>query len=273
MSKPDALSMHYGQGGLQGRISAALSSAGLHAPYDPDDLAGVDEFHIGGRPATMALIAQLNLTASSRCLDVGCGLGGPARATAKSTGAHVTGIDLTQEFVTTGRALSGMCVMLDLVNLVQGNALDLPFGAAGFDAAYMMHVGMNIADKPALMQQVARVLKPGARFGVYDAMQVGPGAPQYPMPWASAPDHSWLGTPQDYAQALEQAGFDIVEQTDCSALAQKTFAAQAASRETGPPPLGLHLVMGPDTKHKFANLRGAIDSGLLAPVQIVAQRR
>ena len=121
----------------------------------------MDEFHIGGRTATDDLMKQLHLADDHRVLDVGSGLGCGARFVAIRYGCRVTGIDLTEEYVETARALSRWTKLDALLSFHHGSALDMPFADGEFDRAYMLHVGMNIPDKAALFAEVARVLRPG----------------------------------------------------------------------------------------------------------------
>lgn len=153
---------HYARGDLIGAIREGLARIGKsESTVTAEDLAPVDEFHIGGRAATEELARQLALAAEDRVLDIGCGLSGPARQIAVNYGCHVTGIDLTRDYVDAGNVLSGWLHLEERVSLHQGNALALPFADASFAAAYMLHVGMNVGDKPALFAEAARVLRPG----------------------------------------------------------------------------------------------------------------
>ncbi len=206
-------------------------------------------------------------------LDLGCGLGGPARYIAKATGARVTGIDLTADFIEVGRELTGMALMVDLVDLIYGDIARLPYVEAQFDAAVMMHVGMNIADKGAVFDEVARVLRPGAKFGIYDVMSVAEEAPRFPLPWARSAEYSHLASPQSYRDTLVASGFEIISEIDRSVFAKAFFEHMAAREKAagGPPPLGLHLVMGADTEVKIANLVTALTAGQVAPVEIIAR--
>lgn len=265
MSDPTGISEHYGSDSLLTRIEAALRAHGARTPLDLDTLSLFDEFHIGGRAATAALLDHLGVTAGSRVLDLGCGLGGPARFIAKTTGAHVTGVDLTPDFVTAAQALTGLALMIDRVRVVQGDILNLPFGLDEFDAAYMIHVGMNIADKAALASSVARVLKPGGTFGIYDVMALSTQDVTYPVPWASAPGQSALSSPQGYRDALTGAGFTVVSETNRSDFLRPPPAGSETSA------LGLHLVMGPDTATKVGNMAAAVRAGLLAPIEMIAR--
>jgi SAM-dependent methyltransferase len=151
----------------------------------------------------------------------------------------------------------------------------MPFGAGEFDLAYMLHVGMNIADKTRLMAEVARVLKPGAVFAIYDVMQVAPGEIIYPVPWAAQPGTNALDSPDAYLDALTAAGFTLVAQTDRTEFALDFFASLAATSAAadGPPALGLHLVMGPAAPDMVANMVRNIRAGLIAPVEMIARRR
>ena len=189
---------------------------------------------------------------------------------------RVTGVDLTPAFVETGIALNERVGLADRIDLHVGSALDLPFDAASFDGAVMLHVGMNIEDKARLMVEVARVLRPGACFGVYDLMQVGAGGPDFPVPWSSDPTTSHLASPDEYRRAATAAGFEVVAETDRSADAGAFFARLRAGAGAGAgarSPLGLHLLMGPETPTKVANMVAAIEGGLLAPTELVLTRR
>ncbi|WP_181166227.1 MULTISPECIES: methyltransferase domain-containing protein [unclassified Mesorhizobium] len=142
---------HYARGSLVAGIRDGLAAMGkTESTVTAEDLSPVDEFHIGGRAATGELAGQLALTAADRVLDIGCGLGGPARQIAAKYGCHLTGIDLTRDYVEAGNVLSGWLHLGERVSLQQGDALRLPFPDGSFTAAYMLHVGMNIADKSAL---------------------------------------------------------------------------------------------------------------------------
>jgi ubiquinone/menaquinone biosynthesis C-methylase UbiE len=206
-------------------------------------------------------------------LVVGCGLGGAARFVADRYGARVSGVDLTPEFVATGRALSDWVGLGDRIELVEGSALAMPFEDATFDAAYMMHVGMNIADKRALFAEVARVLKPGAVFGVYDVMRIADGPLTYPVPWASSADTCALAEPDAYRAALSANRLSLEKEVDRHDFAVEFFAAMKAHvAEHGPPPLGTHVLLGETRAEKLDNVIVALDAGRIAPVEMIARK-
>lgn len=265
----EQVTAHYSFGGLRDRIEAGLAATDEAATVET--LGAVDEFHVGGRRATAHLVAQLELSTSDHVLDIGCGLGGMARYIASQTSARVTGVDLTAEYVEVAGWLTELVDLGDLISFVHGSATDLPATAGPFTAATMVHVGMNIVDKPAVFEQVAAAMAAGSPFAIYDVLLTGEAQPNFPTPWAATADTSVLESADAYVGHLERAGFVIETVNDRTDAALASFDQLAASAGSGPPPLGLHLVMGPTTPTKIGNLVAAIKAGVLAPTEIVAR--
>lgn len=273
MSHDKAVTENYRHGSLLQVIEGSLARLGKTVDtVTIDDLAPVDEFHIGGRLATENLVNQLKVSAASHVLDVGCGLGGAARFVASHHGCQVTGIDLLPEYIETGRAICHWLKLDRLVHLQQGSALALPFEDESFDGAYMLHVAMNIEDKIRLFREVARVLRPGSRFGVFDVMRNRPGQLAFPVPWASDESASHLATCEQYRQALTAAEFGVSEPCDHSEFALGSFKRLKArlDRQGEPPALGLHTLMGDSTSARVGNMIDNIAAGFLAPVEMIA---
>jgi ubiquinone/menaquinone biosynthesis C-methylase UbiE len=273
MTVEQTVAQHYTHGALEAAIIEALRKSGKDPErLEPDDLATGDEFHVGGREATVAFAEQLPLRPGLRLLDVGSGIGGPARFFAHHQKCHVTGIDLTDEFVRVARGLSQRVGLADKVTFVQGSALELPFPAASFDGAYMLHVGMNVGDKAALFAQVKRVLKPEGFFGIYDVMRIGPGEIVFPVPWAATGATSFVADDVTYRRLLTAAGFKVVNERERQAYALEFFArTKARIAEVGLPPLGTHIVMGADFPQKLSNVVDALERGAVAPVEMIAR--
>lgn len=273
--RTDDLVDHYSRGDLLDAIAAGVEAIGKTTDtVTVDDLAPVDEFHIGGRVASEDFISQLSIDAAHHVLDVGCGLGGTSRFIANSTGCRVTGIDLTQEFVDTGVAMCSWVGLDDHVTLVQGSALAMDFEEESFEHAVMLHVGMNIEDKAALCADVFRVLKPGGIFGVFDVMKTGDVDITFPVPWSTAPETSHVDTPETYKTELTGAGFTIEAERNRRDFAADFFAKMKAHNEArgGPPPLGLHITFGTDAPLKVKNMVENIAAGGLAPCEIIARK-
>ena len=269
-----AVAKHYALENLTETIVAGLETLGKRPETATiDDLAPVDEFHVGGRQATEAFVSQLGFSPHHNILDIGCGLGGSARYTAQATGCRVTGIDVTQAFIETGNQLCEWVGIENRITLQQGSALDMPYAADSFDGAMMLHVGMNIPDKPRLFAEVARVLRPGSVFGVYDIMKTGAEEVSFPVPWAAGPETSALAPPEHYRETLETAGFEVTGERNRHGFAVAFFDAlsKRVKAAGGPPPLGLHITMGPEAPAKIANMVRNIGEGRIAPVEMIAR--
>jgi SAM-dependent methyltransferase len=219
-------------------------------------LAGLDQFHTRGLAATADLAKLAGITADMSVLDVGSGVGGPARALAASNGCRVTGVDLSEPFVDAARYLTERTGQSGKVSFQAGSALELPFDDGRFDAVLLQHVAMNIADRVTLYREIRRVLKVGGRFATYDVVLKG-GEPHYPVPWARTPSTSFLFTAEATREAVEPAGFRALVWQDDSETAKAWFVQVRAS---GPPPSpNLGVVMGPD----FAQLSGNLARNLM----------
>lgn len=263
---------HYARDDLEAAILDGLKVQGKAEPT-LDDLAAVDEFHMGGRAATKELAAGLELEPETRVLDIGSGIGGTARYVAATYGCLVTGVDLTPSNVAAAAGLTRLVGLGDRIAFKVGSALDLPFEAGSFDVATLLHVGMNIADKPRLAQEVRRVLEPGGVFVVYDVMRTGDDEIAFPQPWATSAAASFLARPEDYRAALTGAGFKVLGERRRTELALQTFTAMRQRiAQRGPPPLGLHLLMGPTAPAKLANIVAGLERGTIAPVEMLARR-
>jgi ubiquinone/menaquinone biosynthesis C-methylase UbiE len=268
-----AVSRHYGRGDIKTRILDALKDAGADLDrLKLEDLAPVDEFHIGGRAATEYILAKIPLGKDHHVLDIGCGIGGAARFVASASGCRVTGIDLTPEYIDAANALTERVGLADRVRFETASALALPFEDRSFDAAITIHVAMNIKDRPALYREAARVLKPGAMFCVYDVMKCRSDDVSYPTPWADTPATSHLTSPDEMQALLKEAGFSVVEVEDRTSAGIEFFRQRLAPSPGGPPPVGLHLLLGPQARVKLENVLKGLEDGSLAPVIMIARR-
>jgi len=235
-----------GPGGLVAAISSALDAAGVdRASLRPADLAPVDEFHIRGRAASLEIVEALGLTADSQVLDLGSGLGGPARTLAEVTGCTVTGVDLTSEFCEVATVLSEWTGLADRTSFHVGDATATGFPDAAVDAALTVHVAMNISDKPALYAEAFRVLRPGGRFVIYDVLQGEGGDVHYPVPWANDSSTSFLATSEDMRELLPTAGFEVISEVDSSDESLAWFQQLRARIERdGSPPVTFAAFLG-----------------------------
>jgi MPBQ/MSBQ methyltransferase len=265
---------HYSRPDLGKLILAALEQAGKDVDrLVPEDLAAIDEFHIRGRAATLELARRAGVDSRQLVLDVGSGLGGFSRCLAREFGCRVQGIDLTEEYCRVAKMLTERVGLSHLAGFQQGDALDLPFPDASFDVVWTEHAAMNIPDKPQLYREMNRVLKPGGTLALYDIL-AGPSGPVlFPVPWARQPETSFLAAPQELRQLLDQAGFTVMDWADTTDAARTWFAALADKiGEKGLPPLGFHILLGPDFKDMAQNQRRNLEEGRIVLAQVVAKK-
>lgn len=240
---------HYGRGGdLAEKIAEGLRGAGKDlTQLKTADLSAVDEFHFRGREATLQLAGRMKLNEKARVLDIGSGLGGPARTLAEEYGCRVTGLDLTEAFCEVACIMSNWVKLGELTEFRQGDATNPPFPDDQFDAAMSLHAAMNIAAKDRLYEQARRVLKPGGIFAVYDILQGEGGEVFYPAPWARDPSISHLATPGDMEKLLAAAGFRILEIRDSTEESLAWIEARtAAMARSGPAPVTIQVLFGDD---------------------------
>ena len=263
----DRVRAHYDGPGLLERIKTALAGIAPEGqPLSVSQLAMLDQFHTRGILATAELAGAAGLKAGDKVLDLGCGIGGPARYLASMFDCAVTGVDLSPSFIEAAEYLTARCGLTDRVMFKVGDALHLPFEDDAFDSVFLQHVAMNIADRPTLYAEVRRVLKAGGQFATYDVMLKN-GEVVYPTPWARDAATSFLLSPDDTREALKAAGFTPSLWRDDTQTALEWFKATAAN----PPPAGLNLgvVMGSEFPAISGNLGRNIREGRLGVISAV----
>jgi SAM-dependent methyltransferase len=261
---------HYGAPGLTDRIKSALATITPESQtLTVAQLAPLDQFHTRGILATAELATAAGLEPSMRVLDLGCGIGGPARYLAATFGCKVTGVDLSPSFIDAATYLTARCGLSDRVTFQVGNALHLPFEDAAFDAVFLQHVAMNVEDRTALYAEVCRILAPGGRVAIFDLV-LRDGHVVYPAPWAHDALTSFLLSEGDTRTALEQIGFKAILWRGDTQTALDWFKAVMA----GSPPsaLNLGLVIGPDFPAITGNLARNIRENRLGVLSAVLTR-
>jgi len=262
---------HYSSGDLLARLEARLREDGFDlSQATAETLAPYDHFHGRGLEATEDMAALLQVAETDHILDVGSGLGGPARYLAQRFGCRVSGIDLTAEFCDVARHLTALLGFEERVSVRQGDALAMPYGDATFDGAYSMNVSMNIADKRALYREIRRVLRPGAWLVLSEAAQGPGGAPDYPTPWARTAASSFLATEAETRASLEACGFTIESLRDTTEAALAYGARSRALVEAGGKPLhrAVSLIHGALAEQAAANSARALKEHRAVPIEL-----
>lgn len=264
------VSDHYAHSNLAAAILAGLQQAGKNLDaLTIDDLAPVDQFHIRGKQSTLELAERAGITSAMRVLDVGGGLGGPARTLASTLHCDVTVLDLSEEYCRVGEMLTQRLGLSDRVRHRHGNALSMPFSDASFDAVWTQHSSMNIEDKPKLYGEIRRVIKSGGRFALHEIM-AGENTPiHFPVPWARHAGISFLRRPDEVHTLIAQAGFQNLAWLDETANARAWFEKRIQAVATGLPPLGIHLLLGDDFLAMSQNQLRNLSEGRVAIIQAV----
>lgn len=260
---------HYSRSGLLDEILAALIAAGADVDaLTLGDLAPVEEFHTFGRLATVALAEAAAIGQGESVVDLGAGIGGPARYLAATRGATVTAVDITPEFCVVAEELNRRTGLADRIDVRCASAIDTSLEDTTFDVAWTQHASMNIEDKAGLFAEARRVLKPGGRFAMFD-IQAGHEQPiHFPVPWADRQDISFLATIDESAALLDAAGFrrDVWEDLTDEALA--FYDGLALGPPTQGSPVGIHLLI-PNLAEKGANLVRNVREGRVRVLRAV----
>lgn len=263
----------YGDAGLGERIFAGLRAHGIDTDHLTQEiLAEIDHVHGGGYANTRDHAKLVRLEPDMAVLDIGCGIGGPARYFANRFGCRVTGIDLTPEFVDVAAMLTAACGLAERVDFKCANALDLPLDDASFDSVWCLNVTMNIEDRAGFLGEVRRVLKPGGQFALSELGQGPGGDPYYPLPWARDPSYSFLIAPIDLRAGLEAAGFKIIHWIDEAERRKEAGGDVSTGTSIIPRSEATKIVRGDDYPERQANTVKSLMEDRMTNIRLVAER-
>ncbi len=274
MTDEQSISDHWGTGDVYFRIIEAMKAAGI----DPDtvtveQLAPVDHFHARGFPATVELADALPIEAGQRLVDIGCGIGGPARYLARRFGCKVDGLDITAPFVEAGNKLTALVGMQDVVKIELGDGQKLPYADTTFDGGYAQHVTMNVPDRSAFFDEAFRVLKPGAFFALTEHGLGELGDPHHPLPWSEDGSGAYLMRPADTVAVLEKSGFSDIQVTDTGESYLQGYLRVIEMAGKGEAPVfGTHILLGKLAPQIVRNAARNIEEGRTHPVQIIGRK-
>ena len=262
------------RGDIFSRVHQAMSEAGLiNKELNIEDLFPIDQYHARGIAATVDLGKRMPISKNQKIIDIGCGLGGPARYYAKEFKCFITGIDITPSFIEIGNEFNKLTSMSDNIQLLVGNGEILDFKNETFDGAYSQHVTMNISDRKKFFSEAFRVLKKDSFFA-FTEHGLGPeGNPIFPLPWADSSEMSFLLPPETTISILKDIGFSdikIIETADKYISGyEKLIGLKSANKK---PILGIHVIGGESMNERSTNSMQSIKENRTLPFEIVCKK-
>lgn len=258
------------------RINNELQELGIapDQPLTPDVLYPFDQLHYHGIDAVRAAAGLVGLGRSSRVLEIGSGLGGPARYLAQTVGCHVTALELQADLHELALDLTRRCNLTKRVTHVRGDALTHPLEVGGFDAAVSWLAIHHIPDRPQLLERLAHAIRPGGHIYIEDLVIREASAREDFLRMKKTLYGITLTDTDAYVQDLDDAGFDEIDVSDMTASWGTFCAARARAfrdsharqaRVHGEPVASRLQLFFDDVAKLFAE-------GLLGGVRIVARR-
>lgn len=263
------------KGGLAERILGALRAAGKDVDHlTTSDLIALDEIHIKGRAATRELAQTAGFAPEAHVLDIGSGVGGPARTLASEFGVTVTGIEISDDCCRAARALNDRTGLSERITIVQGDATDLPFDDGSFDGVVMLHSGMNIANKRRLLTEIRRVLRDDGTAALYEVLAGPVGNPHFPVIWADDSNGNHLLRPDRMREMIAESGFEVQTWTDVTGEARTWYGALVAKFDGGfRPAVSMEAVIGPDFLDRGRNVFRNLQEHRIEVVQAVLRAK
>ena len=259
------------RGNLKERVRIALEKSNLNKKsLNIEDLHPIDQYHARGVEATKELAEKLKVDKNHKIIDIGCGLGGPARYFAKHFQCKVTGVDITPAFIEIGNDFNKKTKMDDKVSLKVTNGKTLPFDIEEFDGAISQHVTMNVKNRDLFFSEIYRVLKKKSFFA-FSEHGLGPkGNPIFPLPWADNEDMNFLKTPSSTVEILQKVGFKDISLVETGAKYMESYEKSLKrKKEFEIPTLGMHVIGGPTMFERQNNSLLSIKEQRTLPFEII----
>jgi sarcosine/dimethylglycine N-methyltransferase len=257
------------------RVRNEIDARGLPAALTADQLYPFDQIHYRGIGAVRNAAEVLRLDAGERVLDVGSGIGGPARFLAQSVGCELTALELQDAMHAIGSELTDRCGLSTLVRHVRGDALTYPLGTGDYDAAVSWLVIHHIPDRPQLLRRVAAALRPGGRLYIEDLCERAPFSTDDRTDVREMLQAVTMTTAADYVEDVRAAGFSVSEATDMHDEWSRFCADRAAGWRAG---ADRHRRVHGDAifttlDRFFSTVQRLFENGSLGGLRIVATAR
>jgi cyclopropane fatty-acyl-phospholipid synthase-like methyltransferase len=217
-----------------GRIYGSVWGRNIHYGYWEND-ADDSSVEVATDRLTDLMIEGLAAKPGQRVLDIGCGVGHPARRLVRASDVDVVGISVSHIQVAEASELTAEDGLADRATFRFGDAMDMPFPDGSFDAAWAFESMWHMPDRGQVLSEAARVLRPGGRLAVADVTQREPISPEGREVIAHICENyavRSLGTEDEYRKNLAANGFVDVEIRDITDNVIRTLALMADAYET-----------------------------------------
>jgi ubiquinone/menaquinone biosynthesis C-methylase UbiE len=274
MTNPSDIEEFWTRGDIHSRVHKAMKDADLiNKKLEIEDLFPIDQYHARGIAATVDLGKRMPIRENSKILDIGCGLGGPARYYSKEFKCFIEGIDITPSFIELGTEFNKLTDMSNQVHLNVGNGETLDFEDNFFDGAYSQHVTMNISNREKFFSEAYRVLKTHSFFA-FTEHGLGPiGNPVYPLPWADNENMSYLLTPKKTISLLKDVGFYEIEIIETGAKYMSGYEKlMSQTKDIKQPILGIHVIGGQSMTERSMNSLTSIKERRTLPFEVLCKK-
>jgi SAM-dependent methyltransferase len=264
----EAINNQYGKSNLGAQILATLQNKGIDSDKKIQEaLYPIEELHLRGRRVTIELAQEASLNENMKVLDIGCGIGGSARALVSNFGCEVIGIDLCYEFCRAADLLNERLGYIDKIKIHHGDALDMPFNNSSFDIIFIQHVLMNIKNKERLISEIYRILRPKGRLALNTICAGSVNPIHFPVIWANNPSISFLRSPNELQQLFGTSGFkELLWRNDTNRVLEEIKTRRSKPPSNKPRPISLDLIVA-DTRIKWKNIVRNLEEGRIMVIQ------
>jgi ubiquinone/menaquinone biosynthesis C-methylase UbiE len=257
------------------QILGALRERGIvSGAIPPEALQELDQDHYGGIEALDTLAHRAGIAEHHYVVDLCSGVGGPARYLARTRGCRVLGVDLTASRHRAAVRLTQMAQLSHRVSFCHADVRDVPFPDASFDVAVSQEAFAHVPDKPRLVAELARLVRPGGTIAFTDIVRRVPLEPAVAERLAAEMTFTEIESSLGYVRLLEAQGCAVVSEEDLSAgwteLLQRRLEMYRGLRASTVKKLGEAAYERYDAA--YAHFVSLYAYGVLGGVRLVARR-
>ncbi|MFW9864620.1 MAG: class I SAM-dependent methyltransferase [Candidatus Thorarchaeota archaeon] len=273
MNYIETINSQYGQTDLAQKILTILQRERINnANLLQEVLIPIEELHLRGRAATLELAKDVGLNKNMRVLDIGSGFGGPTRTLASEFGCKIIGIDLCVEYCRAAELINERMGLNNRIEILEGNALNIPFEDSSFDIVFLEHVLMNIENKKRLISQVYRILRPEGRLAFYTVCAGSIQPIHLPVIWANDYTINFLVSPSELHELISKNGFtEVIWEDETEKVLEGLQIARSKPRSNKPRLISFELLV-PNPSEKWANIVRNLKEGRVRIIKGIFQR-